>query len=1266
MKHLGGEEHCTIAPPLVDLSVCHESGIAFCTHGACPLLPKDRFFTSNHELIQHERAHHPTTPPHAPTRNPSDLPATSPSTSTSTPQELPCAPGPSASPNVDLCHALFSPTNEDPAQPSLWADALHFLASPNNAPPGFRTNWFQYVKRRHKHEFSNVFYHIIQAIIISSARPDNDDADWRSSTSGFYWLLVHFEQLILAPTKKTDRDGESIQQTIRRRLIWFRQGRIRDLHAESARVSSWVDDGDRPARDGRRDAQEAANNDNYKSARDRACNPPTVARVGDNNLASVTALYSEPHPALNLDPPSLADHQPYHLPGNIAKSIRQSSRSKGKGCYTDSLDIFIDLAQQDDSAVDSTLQHLFDLVYRGLVPASARRYFRDSYLFCLYKDPSDPTKLRPIGVPTALRRIIASHVAKVYKDSFAAHLLPFNFAVGVERGMSFATTVAQLSIEKYIQTPQSRNELPSRSMVFLDLRNMFNLVSREKLRHVVATKFPELVPLVDLFYEDAANINLRWDDGSWRAISMLEGLNQGCPLSSIFAALVLNEVLVPLDQLMTARAEARVARGDYGDDNHGSKTVQEGYVDDLFASLAHEDVLFYIDKFNELARPLGLFINPYKTRILTSCNGQSIIPDLAAHDLEVASSLKSALELYSQEKPEIPGNDPIPVELTEGFIYLGSPVGSPSFANRYFRERVAAVQSEATLLAANIPDLQSRLRIFHQCTINKLPFLLGMEVLHNLPLDDQQFDPADWVDWVGPLTAGIDDQLRRFLGTLLGIPAETVPDHALQICRISLRDGGLGMIDPGTRAIIDFVTSMSKAAHSATQGFRVGSGDRSIRPPPAVAALFDPTANPDSAILRRYSRLCPHVALGACPDSVPPDAREDHFRHHTSPKSALGRLKSYCSKIRLKLLYETAPPDQLQHLPGLLNPSSSYPLIAMSRYIVANRLRNNLFRLALLRKLLIPIPEFTANPKCRCGARFDAYGHHAFSCIKNSKSCSHNMIRDKSNEFLRPVLIQAQYMFPGEEMEIEKQGLCPSNCKVKPFDASFPPRHPTCPYDDVGLDYTLIAPSPPLLTHPTNDVSQLSANAESHHQRGERKKFRRGGDKVDEADLSGPDPPTSRDIGEVHIRELNTANRILLPVSIGPYGDYGPIFRTFLFGQGPLRTMAALRDRPQANLALKRATNHPAPIGVVTTASIAWKTNKSRTFFGHSYTAPTPREAFLQQYGLHTTKALAVLLQKSFRNIVREPVNRGTADPPPSPADPPPSQFTFPDAPMTG
>ena len=83
-------------------------------------------------------------------------------------------------------------------------------------------------------------------------------------------------------------------------------------------------------------------------------------------------------------------------------------------------------------------------------------------------------------------------------------------------------------------------------------------------------------------------------------------------------------------------------------------------------------------------------------------------------------------------------------------------------------------------------------------------------------------------------------------------------------------------------------------------------------------------------------------------------------------------------------------------------------------------------------------------------------------------------------------------------------------------------------------------------------------------------------------------------------------------------------------------------------------------------ASVAWKKNKSRTFFGHSYTAPTPREVFLQQFGLHTTKALTVLLQNSFRNIVRDQADRRTADPPPPQADPRPTQFTFSDAPMMG
>ena len=106
---------------------------------------------------------------------------------------------------------------------------------------------------------------------------------------------------------------------------------------------------------------------------------------------------------------------------------------------------------------------------------------KNTYLFCLHKDGKDLSKLRPIGVPTALQCIITNHIARAYRRKFASDLLPFNYAIGIDSGMDFVMKASQLSVKKYITSQQKQGEAPSRCFVSLDLKNMFNELSHEKI-----------------------------------------------------------------------------------------------------------------------------------------------------------------------------------------------------------------------------------------------------------------------------------------------------------------------------------------------------------------------------------------------------------------------------------------------------------------------------------------------------------------------------------------------------------------------------------------------------------------------------------------------------------------------------------------------------------------------------------------------------------------------------------------------------------------
>ena len=124
------------------------------------------------------------------------------------------------------------------------------------------------------------------------------------------------------------------------------------------------------------------------------------------------------------------------------------------------------------------LQYIFNQIYINNIPAPIQHFFSDVYLFCLHKDLNDASKLRPIGIPTAIRRIIARHVAQTFKSKFAEYLLPYNFAVGIPNGGVTIINAIQLGIEKYITNRETVGQLPTRAAVFFDLLNMFNNISR--------------------------------------------------------------------------------------------------------------------------------------------------------------------------------------------------------------------------------------------------------------------------------------------------------------------------------------------------------------------------------------------------------------------------------------------------------------------------------------------------------------------------------------------------------------------------------------------------------------------------------------------------------------------------------------------------------------------------------------------------------------------------------------------------------------------
>lgn len=307
-------------------------------------------------------------------------------------------------------------------------------------------------------------------------------------------------------------------------------------------------------------------------------------------------------------------------------------------------------------------------------------------------------------------------------------------------------------------------------------------------------------------------------------------------------------------------------------------------------------------------------------------------------------------------------------------------------------------------------------------------------------------------------------------------------------------------------------------------------------------------------------------------------------------RTLLRDLTRAYKKRQLKTFRNNAPAELACLLPSILTRHTSEALLQMSRTQRDQRLESPLFRLALCRKLRLPILP-TSDRKCKCDRTIDVFGDHFFTCKHHSKTAIHNRVRDAVFLTLTEIGAHAGIITSPSDVTLEPTNLAQANPTSRPADVCVDLRHtyaapPLIPFTKAAIDVSITPPLPP----PSGGDSSYTVSVTSHHQSVERKKFR------------GPSVGRSHVNGEEVIRALNDSNVVLIPFTVDPHGGLGPFANRLYFGLRPRPAPPPLRFESQTSqIAYNNARSASSPIALLPKADASWLHSSSHIPFGPTY-----------------------------------------------------------------
>mgnify|MGYP003460779833 FL=1 len=295
------------------------------------------------------------------------------------------------------------------------------------------------------------------------------------------------------------------------------------------------------------------------------------------------------------------------------------------------------------TSICSSLKDVVNLLSSGKAPTSVSTFLAGGSLTALNKfKPGCLPDVRPIAVGEALRRLTGKCLCSLIKCKASEFFQPLQFGVACASGSEKVVHGLRACMDKHWEDDDF-------AVVKVDMRNAFNLVSRQAILDECAFHFPELLPWATWCY--AAHPLL------WHPMGRIfseTGVQQGDPLGPLLFALVLQKILNAID----------------ADDDCIHILYQAWYLDDGTLAGKKSAILRALSLLDSIGPSFGIFINMSKCELF--CKGDTS---------EFPPSMKSS---------HVPHLD-----------LLGAPIGDYLFCGKY----AASKRSEALKLLSRLVEV---------------------------------------------------------------------------------------------------------------------------------------------------------------------------------------------------------------------------------------------------------------------------------------------------------------------------------------------------------------------------------------------------------------------------------------------------------------------------------------------------------------------------------------------------------------------------------